>query len=1463
MFENVDGNIEVDYFIQDSAEQLTQQVDAEYNVYDHFTVYTPTPSESPTNTMTPSPTNTHSYTPTPSKTQTYTPTPSETESFTPTPSETESFTPTPSETVTITAPTPTMTETKTLTVTPTVTHPTPTPTITHPTPTPTMTETVTITHPSPTPSITITPTFAITPTPLATPTPTMTQTVTAPTETPSISMTPTVTITSSVSLTPTMTQTETVSITPTMTQTETVSFTPTLTTTETITPTVTDTETMSMTPTVTNTETITPTVTDTETMSMTPTVTNTETITPTVTDTETMSMTPTVTNTETITPTVTDTETISMTPTISITPTVTKTETMTITQTSTMTETVSVTPTVSITPTVTNTETVTPTMTVTPTVTKTETMTVTPTISITPTVTKTQTVTITHPTPTPTMSKTITPTPYPPRIINRSDNQTHTGYLQFVVEEEIEFSGIAMSYEIINETEAVSNAKESVALIPNTLQDGVPKSRYAIVSTSGGLIPFNSLFDEFTDEDGVKTFRFTFATVQNETIQLKDVDGLGKVDIKVVLYNNGQTTEYTYDRIYTEGYIIDVPESTPTPSYTPTITHPTPTPTFTETVTITHPTPTPTITHPTPTPSPSITITPPLNDSIRLVNKKLNDDVHYVEVQIYPQDDVVLNKLKLHLVHSDSDTGTAGLSNASFSCYNRYTYGGGNELEILKRMSFHQLSNDPIPPLEQGTSLSIDQSGNVFETYDGKVSLLRDSEDGWATDNFEFLNPNEDGHQLIGKSWNTVYRIIQPHNLNGNIYYEAIKSLNQQATQVGAFDSIINIDEKLAENTAIFNVLLSSYKPHTLNESIQLEVYKQEDPIENNLYAKYLENLQASHIMFEYTPNNYEPIYLGPTVKTNLSPIVEFNALSETVAAIQPVTYEQFNNNGYTIYKPENISGINSLQLYKRPNEQNRISPSGAKMYRIEQGLSNSVENMSIEEFKNNGEFVRSLDIPSNMYANNDQIQVKHGYADKYRYIAVAAFDGCDEGSDYGTHFANYELKIEGLFIKFTDGTYIGNGSKPYETVTTNYDLKDGLQIEDAWKETPSIVQFKQIRTSENYKSRSYVLFYFDMGENNEKSVAYAYLNASNLKATEVPITPQVYGTNDIGDLSRKEIFPENQENRWVYYDSTDMSNSETALVFYRHRDSDGSMFWKYLCHIQIYGVFLNTSRLLIRAKSRFKSICGFPNLGLGVFNITEIKIRTTAGHILTPHQIIGDHYSFLNYDYLLEVWDGTRDVHPSILIYDALKDDKYRVGEYDASNVENGEFMGHTFWWHDGESVSSDEMYHLFQVDLGENYNNIDVKDVLIYTNDITCIISPIILDSDVYIEHEEFALFRSSATVEMIFTEISSINQDSPVRIDPSQNIYPTIFDHSPFYMPTTYFLDEGNTVSNRKKISLDENVLELPTRVQERNKIIQFDRIQEIMNKFPNMKKRRNPRFHTIDGNVEGNIDGNVEM
>ena len=1407
----------VDDFTQDSAEHLTQQVDAEYQLYDHNTLYTPTPSDSPTETITP----------TPSKTQTYTPTPSETESFTPTPSETESFTPTPSETVTITAPTPTMTETKTLTVTPTITHPTPTPT---------MTETVTITHPSPTPSITITPTFAITPTPLATPTPTMTQTVTAPTETPSISMTPTVTITSSVSLTPTMTQTQTISFTPTMTQTETMSFTPTMT--------------------------------------ISPTVTKTETTTQTVTDTETMSITPTLT----ITQTNTNTETISATPTVSITPTVTKT--YTVTPTMTHTETMTVTPTVTKTDTVTQTMTHTETMTVTPTVTKTETITNTVTMSMTPTITETQTVTITHPTPTPsptitktltltptpspTITKTSTPTPSPPRIVNLSDNQTHTGYLQFVVEEELEFSGIAMSYEIVNDTDAVSNAKESVALIPNTLQDGEPKSRYAIISTSGDLIPFSSLFDEYEGE-GRKTFRFTFATVQNETIQLKEE--FGKVDIKVVLYNNGQTTEYTYDSVYKDGYNINAPDSTPTPSQTSTPEH-TPTPTSTETVTITHPTPTPTITHPTPTPTPeqtpTPTISPPLNSSIRIVHKK-HEHIYYDEIQIYPLENVTLRNFQVCLVSKSDENFYPIHETALQNTYEGYLESRTflRRLEAYKRISFNNTLGTTSLPFEYVGNLKI-EDGVILPDSPQKVDLTQ----RWANFNnkrvssfrFEMIN-NADPQYLVKDTWNTVFRIIHPHDIRldneTNEYYE------------------IEINEAEAHfmmGTSVTPVEISSIFPSMINDQYDynLDVYNQHNDHANTTTTttQLLEHLQTRYVMIESIADDTSPFFIGPEVKSNLLPEIEFYAQSENNNGILYLNHTYHNNDGFfTIYDFNVPNPINSIQMYKQKDdvENKRFASSKVNMYYTNE-LSQSVENSSQDDFS----LLRSFDIPDNKFADNRYINPYFHpfYTEEYRYIGVAAFDGCDDGyySSNGIIGANFEIKMKELFIQFTDGTWIGHGSKPYASVTLNYDLKDGYQLEDAWGEVATSVQFKQIRTENDWYSKSYLLFYFDMGENNKKSIAYAYLNHQDMLASESPITPQIYATNDIhgNALSTNEIFSVGVQT--VTYIENDSAQGYVGLG--RNRYDDGAMEWKYMCPIQIYGLYMGSERFLSSYKPRYLMLYAYPQLGDSYFGITQIALRTTKGDIISPdHEDLWMLYDndFSNSSFEVEILDGTIESHPISSKHERLVDNKHRLGEYgDNPSLDSRNLAEEAFGWRDDQLTDVNYPSVIMQIDLGENYDERpDVKDLLIYTKDMACMIAPGTIGSDHSVLSSDFNfsehVVSSSVIVEMIFVQVSN-HITGPYTYSYNNNMFPTIIDYGTFYMPTTYFLNKEKP--HRKKIS-PEKALELSNRAQNKNKVIQLDRMKISKNKqqFIDRKNQIIQRFH-IDGNVEGNIDGNVE-
>jgi hypothetical protein len=169
---------------------------------------TPTPTQTPANTVTPTPSITPTNTVTP--TNTSTPTSTVTPSVTPTNTVTPTITVTPSITPTSTI-TPTMSVTPTNTVTPSIT------------PTNTSTPTSTVT-PSVTPTNTITPTPSVTPISTNTPTPSITATIT---NTPTPSITATNTVTPTPSVTPTRTVTPTPSITPTNTVTPTQTPTPT------------------------------------------------------------------------------------------------------------------------------------------------------------------------------------------------------------------------------------------------------------------------------------------------------------------------------------------------------------------------------------------------------------------------------------------------------------------------------------------------------------------------------------------------------------------------------------------------------------------------------------------------------------------------------------------------------------------------------------------------------------------------------------------------------------------------------------------------------------------------------------------------------------------------------------------------------------------------------------------------------------------------------------------------------------------------------------------------------------------------------------------------------------------------------------------------------------------------------------------------------------------------------------
>ena len=207
------------------------------------------------------------------------------------------------------------------------------------------------------------------------------------------------------------------------------------------------------------------------------------------------------------------------------------------------------------------------TMTITPTVTQTETLSFTPTPTMTQTVS--HTITITEPTPTPTMtqthtetttltitpSQTVTHTLTIPYIQKSYDSTNDYSHLELVVSQPISVDGIAINYEVTNTiTDYDGNRTPSYqnANIPNTLEDGIPQSRYAIVSTNGQPLPFNSLFLKTADNE----YRMPFVSIKgNGGVQVKNT-----VYIVLVMYLNGQTETFEFDNVgtYTHGARIEI-----------------------------------------------------------------------------------------------------------------------------------------------------------------------------------------------------------------------------------------------------------------------------------------------------------------------------------------------------------------------------------------------------------------------------------------------------------------------------------------------------------------------------------------------------------------------------------------------------------------------------------------------------------------------------------------------------------------------------------------------------------------------------------------------------------------------------------------------------------------------------------------------------------------------------------------
>jgi len=176
--------------------------------------------------------------------------------------------------------------------------------------------------------------------------------------------------------------------------------------------------------------------------------------------------------------------------------------------------------------------------------------------------TTSHTITITEPTPTPTMtethtetstltltpSQTVTYTLTIPYIQKSYDSSKGYSHLELVVSQPISVDGFALEYEVTNTiTENDGNRTPSYQNenIPNVLEDGIPQSRYGIVSTNGQPLPFSSLFLKTAENE----YRMPFVSIKgSEEVQLKDV-GSGKVHIKLVMYLNGQTETFEFENV--------------------------------------------------------------------------------------------------------------------------------------------------------------------------------------------------------------------------------------------------------------------------------------------------------------------------------------------------------------------------------------------------------------------------------------------------------------------------------------------------------------------------------------------------------------------------------------------------------------------------------------------------------------------------------------------------------------------------------------------------------------------------------------------------------------------------------------------------------------------------------------------------------------------------------------------------